>query len=208
MIKNLSVLFFGILLMNCLNGQTLLTLKGGINWPSFREGQSSGNSQYKSYPSFCTGIDIKWTPGKTIFHWGGSFEYYLDKFDYGSLSGHQVEYTRFKIGKLRFSFYPELYLGNKLKVFANLGPFLSLPVYISSANSYSYTVDAGIKESLGIGYTVVKTIILSVEENGSFGFIGGENNWCLFLNITYVITKKTSNTDQSLSRFCWIRTPG
>jgi|GEM_PF-5661166 len=222
------VLLF-IFISGFLTGQTLIDVKGGINWLTFRNSsQTEGYSgSFASPPSYSMGIDIKGLKPRTKhLHLGLSLEYYLNNInwnaEYGGVQTSLGQNICYHLGTLRFSVYPELFFGNKLKFFFNLGPYLSLIVNSSKTGiswDYSYPgqytdniesgsakndfkpADVGIRESLGIGYSLIPCLVLSVEENGGIGFLNIDNtigsagfiktsNLGVFVSLTYIIHRK------------------
>jgi hypothetical protein len=134
-----------------------------------------------------------------------------------------MENINYNLRILRFYVYPEFIIGKRLKFFFNIGPYLCETVNSSYSGSvrehenpirdtaYVFTgtftnfktIDAGLREGLGISYPLIREIILSLEENGSIGvlalpksmegaYIGSANKYDIgvILTIAYKIQKK------------------
>lgn len=198
--KNLLLLSSFLLLLSPLvNAQTLLGIKGGVNWLSFRDVANSRlGSSYSSLPGFCMGVDVKGLkPWTHHIYLGVSVEYYLNKVNLHALQGGaQVwseQYIHYTLGMLRFAVYPELYAGNRFRFFFNLGPYLSFLVNSSKTGSGCHftipvqnytvsgsakddfkTVDVGLREGLGFSYAVIPDLRISIEENAGIGFLNAQ----------------------------------
>ncbi|MGA3014471.1 MAG: hypothetical protein ABSD71_10600 [Bacteroidales bacterium] len=220
-------LFFPLLFVtNFSSGQILVGINGGINWPIFRnEGQPLlyFDHVYRSFPGSpnnSIGLDIKELLPKTKhLNLGFSIDYNPYPFYFSSGDGTNWEHIHYNLRELRFTVYPEFFIGKKIKFFFNIGPYLSVSVnssysgtawqhidpeygditYIVSGILTNFkTIDAGFREGLGISYPVVNDIIVSVEENGSFGVlainhdVGNVNKWDIgvLVSVAYMIQKK------------------
>ena len=202
-LKIQSTFFFLFILPAFLSGQTLIGVKGGINWSTFRNGSNSmiQSGSYTSYPSSGFGLDIKGRKSKLI-HFGTSAEYYRTSVHwvtkFGPLGGSGGKDIRYNMNLLRFSVFPELMIGKRFQFFFNIGPYLSIIINSSrngtrwmtsgsggrqsyntetgSANDDIHPADAGFMESLGFGYSILPFLVLSIEENGGIGIFNIDKN--------------------------------
>ncbi|MGA2823426.1 MAG: hypothetical protein ABSE72_07860 [Bacteroidales bacterium] len=205
----------------CISGQTLIGIKAGLNLSGFRNtyNESDYSGTYKSFPSYSFGIEIKGRKLKVI-HFGGSVEYYRNYTNwqafYGPMGGPMGQNINYNIEWLRFSIFPELAFGNKVKFIFNLSPYVSIRVLSSmKGTSWIYSqsktitenetgsakdnitqLDIGFKENIGLGYSVLPFLVLSLEENGSLGILPVNKTTdgtvktkdiCFFLCVSYII---------------------
>ena len=225
----LFLFLLGIVIIT--NGQTSLGIKGGINWLNFRSNpQTEGyEGSFASPASYCLGMDLKGlTHGTKYLNLGISLEYSLNNINwnaqYGGVELFSGQNIRYKLGMMRFSIYPELSFGKRVKFFFNIGPYFSLIVNSTKEGivwDYSYenntennesgsakddfkSFDLGLREGMGIGYSVLPCLVLSLEENGGIGFLNIDNtisqagyirtsNFCMFLDVSYLFLHRKGN---------------
>jgi hypothetical protein len=91
--KSALIFCFLFIITTCVTGQTLIGVKGGINWSYFRDagGEEDSWGNYKCYPSYAFGVDIKGRKEKgrksKALHIGGSVEYYRSSIDWAASYG-------------------------------------------------------------------------------------------------------------------------
>ncbi len=202
MIK-IKILFI-LIVLNCTScliyGQTLLGIKGGLNFSTIFQpfnANSSNNHRFTSYPSFCFEFNLKGRK-PTHFHAGLAISYSQDSFkDQFESEGH------FPIGKnitynvqcVRITIFPELTVGKRCQFFFNLSPYLNIVINSSkSGSTWSYEYIGsyyelvyknvngsanddfcktviGFQESVGFCYQINSWFGITFEENGSISCI-------------------------------------
>ena len=121
-----------------LYGQTLIGVKGGLNYSTiFNEIIPTYNAQkgYKSYPSYCVEFNLKGRK-PTPIHAGLAISYSLNSFNYHSEgTGHfpNGENINYNVECVRLTIFPEFTVGKRFQFFCNLSPYIN--VIISSSKN-------------------------------------------------------------------------
>ena len=196
--KFLTVFLILLVVSYYVKGQTLLGIKGGLNFSTLIEKntlQNTSKEVFKSYPSYCFEFSLKGRK-PTPIHAGVSLTYSMNSFNYHYDSeGHfpTGENINYQLQCIRLTVFPEFSTGKRFQFFCNLSPYLNLMInsskngskwsyeYIGnyyqlvnetiagSANDDFNQLDIGFQESCGLGFQLNPWLGLTIEENGSLG---------------------------------------
>jgi hypothetical protein len=194
-----------------LKAQTLLGVKGGVNWASmiyFQDPGGSENDNYTPYPSCSFELEVKGRK-PTYFHLGTYVMYYRSYFKWHYSSGGYLPETKdidYRLDYLRVAFFPEFSTKKRVRFFCNIGPYLEIMLHSSRNGNYSYypnpsfaepqymdisgsafdyfnQYDVGIQETMGVSYMLNPWLGITFEENASLGFTNTDKqNNILFLH--------------------------
>ena len=190
--KVFSILF--LLITSCfLQGQTLVSINGGLNLGTFVHRTEVNVGTISSNPSFGAGIEIKGRAPKP-FHIGFAAEYNRTSFNWKWEELHGLGPSTWKIydlnydvDYLRLSVFPEFSIGDRFQFFFNMSPYVGFMIQSSKKGTYQKSNDGsmgevsgkagddigkfdfGIRGSMGIGFAVKPFFVISIEETGNLG---------------------------------------
>jgi hypothetical protein len=179
----LAFLFF-IFASSFVIGQTLLGIKGGLNYSTQIEyflpmDHSAGADIYTSYPSYCFEFELKGRKPAHV-HAGGSIMYSLDNFSWYTVTGGHFPdeyFNKYQLKCLRIAIFPEFLTGKRIQFFCNASPYLNIIIssiksgYKSSyewKNSFYQLVTT---EVTGSAYDNFKQIDIGFQETAGLSFL-------------------------------------
>jgi hypothetical protein len=186
-----------LMLTSSLSGQTLVGIKGGVNWSTLwgNEHPQEGYMVYSCDPSFGFKMEIKGRKKKYV-HLGVSASYSQSVFNWKAEYGGYLpdgKNITYRTSNLYFTVFPEFSIGRKFQFYCNVSPYISF-MLTSSREGYTTTYtyypvvqvshpvsgtatndlksfDFGFQESIGISYMFNSWFGLTLEENGFLGLL-------------------------------------
>jgi hypothetical protein len=184
--KAFSILFL-MFISYSFQGQTLVSINGGLNLATYHSGDQNGS--FRGYPSYGVGIEVKGREPRPM-HVGFAVEYLFSSVNWKSsqsMKGGTITVTRdltINSQYLRLALFPELLIGKRFQFFCNLSPYFSFLIHGTAKetreNGKSITENAseeitkfdfGFQECIGFGYAVKSFLVLSIEERGCLGIM-------------------------------------